>query len=266
MDIEEVAAKHAREDPQGGDRPGGRPAPLPGAQARLRPRPARRRRSRTPASFLHALYARVRRRPTARCSRSTRWSSPRTATCWRSTRKINFDDNALFRHKDLVELRDLDEEDPAETRGQEARPQLRHARRQHRLHGQRRRPRDGDDGHHQAPRRRAGELPRRRRRRHRGAGHRGVQDHPRRPEGEGDLRQHLRRHHEVRRHRRRASSPRPRRSASRCRSSCASKAPTSSRARRSSPRVGPRDHRRPTTWPTARKKIVAAVGGREAEP
>ncbi len=28
--------------------------------------------------------------------------------------KINFDDNALFRHKDIVELRDLDEEDPLE--------------------------------------------------------------------------------------------------------------------------------------------------------
>ena len=44
---------------------------------------------------------------------------------------------------------------------------LHRARRQHRLHGQRRRPRDGDDGHHQALRRRAGELPRRRRRRDR---------------------------------------------------------------------------------------------------
>ncbi len=30
--------------------------------------------------------------------------------------KINFDDNALFRHKDLAELRDLDEEEPAEVR------------------------------------------------------------------------------------------------------------------------------------------------------
>jgi succinyl-CoA synthetase beta subunit len=29
--------------------------------------------------------------------------------------KLNFDDNALFRHPDLVEMRDLDEEDPAET-------------------------------------------------------------------------------------------------------------------------------------------------------
>ncbi|UXU65729.1 ADP-forming succinate--CoA ligase subunit beta [Staphylococcus agnetis] len=28
--------------------------------------------------------------------------------------KINFDDNALFRHKDILELRDLDEEDPKE--------------------------------------------------------------------------------------------------------------------------------------------------------
>ena len=30
--------------------------------------------------------------------------------------KINFDDNALYRHKDLQELRDLDEENPLETR------------------------------------------------------------------------------------------------------------------------------------------------------
>ena len=28
--------------------------------------------------------------------------------------KVNFDDNALYRHKDIVELRDLTEEDPAE--------------------------------------------------------------------------------------------------------------------------------------------------------
>jgi succinyl-CoA synthetase beta subunit len=28
--------------------------------------------------------------------------------------KINFDDNALFRQKDVVDLRDLDEEDPKE--------------------------------------------------------------------------------------------------------------------------------------------------------
>lgn len=34
--------------------------------------------------------------------------------------KINFDDNALYRHPDIAELRDLDEEEPAEVRAQEA--------------------------------------------------------------------------------------------------------------------------------------------------
>lgn len=34
--------------------------------------------------------------------------------------KINFDDNALYRHPDVAELRDLDEEEPAEVRAQEA--------------------------------------------------------------------------------------------------------------------------------------------------
>ena len=33
--------------------------------------------------------------------------------------KINFDDNGLYRHKDLIELRDLDEEDPLEVRASE---------------------------------------------------------------------------------------------------------------------------------------------------
>jgi succinyl-CoA synthetase beta subunit len=33
--------------------------------------------------------------------------------------KMNFDDNALFRHKDIEELRDKDEEDPAEVEAQE---------------------------------------------------------------------------------------------------------------------------------------------------
>ena len=34
--------------------------------------------------------------------------------------KLNFDDNALYRHKDIAALRDLDEEDPLEVRAQEA--------------------------------------------------------------------------------------------------------------------------------------------------
>src|SRR5574341_1223225 len=34
--------------------------------------------------------------------------------------KLNFDDNALYRHKDLAEMRDLDEEDPLEVEAQES--------------------------------------------------------------------------------------------------------------------------------------------------
>ena len=34
--------------------------------------------------------------------------------------KVSFDDNALFRHKDIVELRDLSEEDPAEVQAGDA--------------------------------------------------------------------------------------------------------------------------------------------------
>ncbi len=72
-------------------------------------------------------------------------------------------------------------------RGLEVRPRLHRARRHHRLHGQRRGSGHGDPRHHQALRRGAGELPRCRRRRLGGEGHRGLQDHHRRPEREGIL-------------------------------------------------------------------------------
>ena len=117
--------------------------------------------------------------------------------------KMNFDDNALYRHTDLEDLRDLDEEDPAEIEAK--RYDLSYIKL------------DGTIGcmvngaglamatmdmikHFGGA---AGELPRRGRRRHRGAGHRGVQDHHLRSHGARHLRQHLRRHHEVRHHRRR---------------------------------------------------------------
>ena len=83
--------------------------------------------------------------------------------------KMTFDDNALYRQTELEALRDFDEEDPSETEAKRYDLVVHQARRQHRLHGQRRRPGDGDDGHHQALRRPARELPRRRRQRHRGA-------------------------------------------------------------------------------------------------
>ena len=39
---------------------------------------------------------------------------PATATSMALDAKLNFDANALFRHPEIVALRDLDEEDPAE--------------------------------------------------------------------------------------------------------------------------------------------------------
>ena len=70
--------------------------------------------------------------------------------------------------------------------GRAARTRGRHhvyqARRQHRLHGQRRRPGHGHDGRGQAVWRRAGQLPRYRRRRGQGQGQGRAADHPVRPE------------------------------------------------------------------------------------
>ncbi len=75
--------------------------------------------------------------------------------------KMDLDDNAMFRHKDLAEMRDEAEEDPLEVEAGQAQPQLHQAGRQRGLHGQRRRSRDGHDGPHQARGRRTRQLPRR---------------------------------------------------------------------------------------------------------
>ncbi len=60
--------------------------------------------------------------------------------------KINFDDNALFRHKDILEYRDLDEEDPLDVEASKYQSQLHQSGRQHRQYGQRRRPGHGHHG------------------------------------------------------------------------------------------------------------------------
>ena len=151
--------------------------------------------------------------------------------------KMNFDDNALYRHPDIKELRDLSRRGSARDRGVEVQPELHQARWHDRLHGQRRRAGDGDDGHHQAGGRRAGELPRRRRRRQRRADPERVQDpdvgqeRPRRPD------QHLRRHPALRRARRRGDRRGQGSRRAACRSSSAWKAPTSRRASRCSRRA-----------------------------
>ena len=117
--------------------------------------------------------------------------------------KVGFDNNAEFRHPDLEQLRDLTEEDPMEIEA--SKYDLAYIKL------------DGNIGcmvngaglamatmdiiklNGGEP----GQLPRRRRRRQQGKGHRGVQDHPQRPGGEGHPRQHLRRDHALRHHRRR---------------------------------------------------------------
>jgi succinyl-CoA synthetase beta subunit len=57
--------------------------------------------------------------------------------------KMNFDDNALYRHRGPRAAARPERRGSARGRGVEVRPQLHRARRQHRLHGERRRSRDG---------------------------------------------------------------------------------------------------------------------------
>jgi len=90
---------------------------------------------------------------------------------------------------------------PRRGRGVQVRPQLHPARGQYRVPRERRGPRDGDDGHHQAVWRGAGQLPRRGRWRNGRESHRGLQDHAEEPGARGDPREYLRRHHEMRRDR-----------------------------------------------------------------
>ena len=117
--------------------------------------------------------------------------------------KLNFDSNALFRHPDIVEMRDLDEEDPAEVEASKF--DLSYISL------------DGNigclvNGAGLAMATmdtiklfggRTGKFPRRRRRRDHREGHRGLQDHADESEGQGDSRQHLRRHHALRHDRKR---------------------------------------------------------------
>ena len=170
--------------------------------------------------------------------------------------KFNFDANALFRHPEIVAYRDLDEEDPAEIEPP-VRPRPHQPRRQHRLPGQRRRPRDGHHGHHQAVRRRAGQLPRRRRWRDGREGDRSLQDHAQEQERQGHPRQHLRRHHEVRHHRRgrdhRLQGREPLRAAGRAHEGHQRRA-----GQEDAGRIRPAHHRA-DTMAEAATKIVAAV-------
>ena len=175
VEIEEVAAKHPGEDHQGRDRPGHRLPAVPRPRARLRPRPQGQGGRQGGGVHEGALPGVIER------DASLVEINPLVVTADGDLvaldAKMNFDNNALFRQPKVDGAARPRRGGPARDRGQPARAQLHQARRQHRLHGQRRRPRHGDHGHHQAVRRRAGQLPRRRRRRHQGAGDRGLQAH-----------------------------------------------------------------------------------------
>ena len=157
----------------------------------------------------------------------------RTATSSASTPRWASTSNALYRQKDILALRDETEEDPKELAASKF--DLNYIAL------------DGEIGCMvngaglamatmdiiKLYGARAGELPRRRRRRDQGEGDRGVQDHHLRPEGEGHPRQHLRRHHALRRHRRGGDRGGEGGRARRCRWWCGSRGRTSSWGRRS---------------------------------
>ena len=168
-------------DPQGARRPRGRLPGLPGAQARVRARAAGALLRQGGRRFMQALYrAFERRRLLAGRDQPVPGHEGRRAA--RARREDELRRQRALPPPGPARAARPRRGGPARGRGLEVQPELHQARRrQHRLHGERRRPGDGDDGHHQAGRRRAGQLPRRRRRRQRRADPERVPHPARRP-------------------------------------------------------------------------------------
>ena len=111
--------------------------------------------------------------------------------------KMNFDDNALFRHANVLELRDEFEEDPAELEA--ARHELNYIRLDGNIgcmvngagSG------NGNDGHYQAPRGIARQLSGCGWGRHKGTGHHSFQAHSFGQQCRGHSREYLWRHHAL---------------------------------------------------------------------
>ena len=119
------------------------------------------------ASSCAASDARLRSTSTARCSRSTRSSSTEGRQGRsRSTPRSTSTTTPCSATPSIEELRDLDRGGPGRARAKQVRPQL-HQRSTATSAASSTAPAwRWHDGHHQVPRRRAGQLPRRRRRRH----------------------------------------------------------------------------------------------------
>ena len=113
MDIEEVAAKTPEKIHKVAIDPGDRAHGPRGGRRRAQDRPAREGRAAGARSAESAVQGVRADRRLAR-SRSIPLIVTGDERVVALDAKINFDDNALFRHPDIVALRDLDEEDPAE--------------------------------------------------------------------------------------------------------------------------------------------------------
>ena len=117
MDIEEVAAKTPEKIHQGVRSI--RSTGLTDAEARRRraqDRHSRGERARRRATLLQGALPAASTRPTLARRDQPADRHRATASVIALDAKINFDDNALFRHPDIVAMRDLDEEDPPRSR------------------------------------------------------------------------------------------------------------------------------------------------------
>ena len=120
MDIEEVAATTPGEDPQGAGRrrrpacSRSRPAGWPTNSASPASRSAKAEK------IMHGPRRRCSWRRTPRLAEINPLAITKKGDVVVLDAKIDFDDNALFRHKDIEALRDLGEENPAEVRAGKA--------------------------------------------------------------------------------------------------------------------------------------------------
>ena len=112
VDIEDVAAREPRRDPHRIRRPGRRAARLPVPQGRHRDR-ARQERTTSFTRLLKRMY-RLFRDTDCLMLEVNPFIETEDGELVALDCKMSFDDNALFRQGDIVELRDFDEEDPKE--------------------------------------------------------------------------------------------------------------------------------------------------------
>ena len=196
MEIEEIAAEPPGQHPAGAGRSGGGPAGVPGARAGVRTR-AQHQTGQPGGDRDHGLLSRL---PGSRRDHGRDQSAG--GHQGRSRSRTGCQD-VLRRQRHVPPPQGhrnarLRRRGSARDAGGRVRAQLRGLERRHRLHHQRCRPGDGDDGHDQARGRRARQLPRRGRRRLAGACGGGIQSRALRSERQGHPGEYLCRHQSLR--------------------------------------------------------------------